>query len=166
MNKIENFTLHNNRGDSVLNSNLEKWCDPTNPSNDIFGPVIRYSWVVDGVNYNKYNQPPRLILNELPDASGFIGFEKGWEPDNCLLFDSIGDERMRLTVPWQLTESKNPESQKSPTSFAGVGAPCVNPSTGCLGLFGVDAWVEHAGMYYFELNYHSGQFLWGKEIRD
>jgi len=73
---------------------------------------------------------------------------------------------MRLTVPWQLTNPKNPESAKPPTSFALVSAPFVNPTDGKEGHFGVTAWVEHAGQYYFELDYHSGQFLWGRPIRD
>ena len=73
---------------------------------------------------------------------------------------------MRLTVPWQLTKPQNPESAKPPTSFADVSGPYSNPVDGRKGEFGVSAWVEHAGQYYFELNYHAGQFLWGKEIRD
>src|SRR5215469_7003560 len=145
MRRVEEFKLHNNRGQSVLKTKLGVWRDPSNPSNDIFGPVVLYSWVVDGITYQRSNQLSALILEVLPDASGFIGFEKGWEPDNCLLLDTYGNERMRLTVPWQLTSSENPESAKSPTTFAGVGVSCVNPANGKEGLFGVDAWVEHAG---------------------
>ena len=33
------------------------------------------------------------------------------------------------------------------------------------GQFGVIAWIEYAGDFYFELDYHEGKFLWGKEIR-
>lgn len=38
------------------------------------------------------------------------------------------------------------------------------------GKYGVAAHIEGAGVkfggdYYFELDYHTGQFLWGREIR-
>jgi len=73
---------------------------------------------------------------------------------------------MRLTVPWQMTGSTSPESGQSPTTFGLVSAPYVNPADGQEGKFGVTAWVEYAGKFYFELDYHSGQFLWCKRIMD
>jgi hypothetical protein len=166
MSRVERFTLHNDRGQSVLSCDLLKWADALNPSDDIFGPVIRYSWVVDGIQYKRWNQPPNFSLHELPDASGFVGFERDRKVDNCLLLDAFGKERMRLTVPWQLTRPQNPESAKPPTSFSNLSDPYINPADGKGGEFGVTAWVELAGMYYFELDYHTGQFLWGREIRD
>ncbi|OUL98742.1 hypothetical protein A8M77_30135 [Variovorax sp. JS1663] len=128
--------------------------------------MVRYTWIVDGVEYERVDNTNHISLRELPDASGFICFESDWKPDNCLLLDVYGNERTRLTVPWQLTRPRNPESAKPPTSFARISSPYINPADGKEGRFGVEAWVEHAGQYYFELDYHAGQFLWGKEIRD
>jgi hypothetical protein len=133
-------------------------------------PLVRLTWacgkeffdmkiaVIDG--------RAKLAIAKLPDATGFLCFERDSTPDNCLLLDAHGKERMRLTVPWQLTKPRNPESAKPPTSFANISAPYINPADGKEGTFGVTAWVEHAGRYYFELDYHSGEFLWGREIRD
>lgn len=73
---------------------------------------------------------------------------------------------MRLTVPWQMTGSTSPESGQPPTSFENISAPYVNPADGKEGKFGVTAWVEYAGKHYFELDYHTGQFLWCKRIMD
>lgn len=167
MNEVEYFTLHNARGQSILDKDLLKWRHfyPDDKSG-IFGPIIRYSWMAGEVEHEKLDKSSRFFLRQLPDASGFICFESGRKPDNCLLLNSFGKEIGRLTVPWQMTRSVNPESAKSPTTFAGVGSPCINPVDGKEGSFGVDAWVEHAGMYYFELDYHAGKFLWGKKIKD
>jgi hypothetical protein len=102
----------------------------------------------------------------LPDNNGFLRFESGWDrTDNCLLLDAYGKERMRLTVPWQLTAANYPASNAPPTSFWGISEPDINPADGKKGEFGVKAWVELAGEYYFELDWRTGQFLWGKEIR-
>jgi len=166
MSSVKDFTLHNDRGQSVLARDLLKWVDDLNPANDVFGPTVCYSWFVEGVEYKRSNQPPSFHLCELPDASGFIGFERDRKVDNCLLLDALGKVRMRLAVPWQLTTSQNPDSSKPPTSFSSASDPYINPADGKLGEFGVVAWVEFAGLYYFELDYHSGQFLWGREIRD
>lgn len=166
MKKIELFTLHNARNQSVLDSELLRWKDPLNPSNDVFGPVIRYTWLVDG---QQYASPSTGYWRLLPDASGFISFscdESRWKPDNCLLLDAYGKERMRLTVPWRMTGSTSPESGQPPTSFENISAPYVNPADGKEGKFGVTAWVEYAGKHYFELDYHTGQFLWCKRIMD
>ena len=165
--KINYFTLHNERGQSILSSQLLYWrrLYPKDKS-AIFGPIVRYSWVIDGRSFEILNPQSSVSMRELPDSSGFICFECGRTPDNCLLLDAYGKERMRLTVPWQLTKSQNPESARPPTSFASTSTPYVNPADGKEGLFGVTAWVENAGKYYFELDYHSGQFLWGREIMD
>lgn len=72
---------------------------------------------------------------------------------------------MRLSVPWQLTTANNPASNALPTFFASTSDPYVNPADNKLGKYGVRAWVEFAGEYYFELDWHAGQFLWGKEVR-
>lgn len=56
--------------------------------------------------------------------------------------------------------------------FKTVSEPYVNPKTGEKGNFGVSAYIEGSGSggyaegdWYFELDYHGGNFLWGKEIR-
>lgn len=163
---VSEFTLHNDRGQSVLSSELSNWA-LKDGGFEIFGPVIAYSWKVNGTPVRFSDSENKISLHILQDASGFIGFEQDrWEPNNCVLFDAYGKERMRLTVPWQLTHPKNPESAKPPTSFENISGPYINPADGKQGEFGVTAWVEHAGKYYFELDYHTGRFLWGKEIRD
>ena len=167
MKKVESLVLHNDRSQSVPDSELLNWrLRYPDSASDIFGPVIAYTWRVEGAECRIDDLLNRFDLQLLPDASGFICFESDWKPDNCLLLDVFGKERVRLTVPWQLTRAMNPESAKPPTSFARVSAPFVNPSDGKAGEFGVIAWVELAGHYYFELDYRNGQFLWGREIRD
>lgn len=161
---VKNFTLYNNRGQSVLDSELAAWTTKDG-SFEIFGPVTHYSWSVGAINF----YIPKLLdisWHLLPDATGFICFEKRSEPDNCLLLDVYGKEIARLTVPWKLTTQKNPKSAFPPTSFWRTSEPYINPVDGKEGEFGVTAWVEYAGMYYFELDYKSKIFLWGKEIRD
>lgn len=164
---VSEFTLHNDRGQSLLAAELTSWMLKMikDGESEIFGPVISYSWLVNDTLYET-QKPNGQSWKVLPDATGFIAFEQDWKPDNCLLLDAYGKERMRLVVPWELTGSTNPESAKAPTSFENVSEPYVNPADGKKGQFGVTAWVEHAGKYYFELDYHTGKFLWGKAIRD
>jgi hypothetical protein len=165
MSSIENFTLYNDRGQSVRMANLLDWRDPLNPDNDVFGPVCAYSWTIKGTRHELVDKAGSLCLRELPYASGFICLERQHIPNNCTLLDAYGKERMRLTVPWQLTTANDPASNAPPTSFWGVSEPYINPVDGKQGEFGVKAWVELAGEYYFELDWRTGNFLWGKEIR-
>lgn len=169
---IIDFTLHGSSGLSVLNEKWITWVlehqnKPGFSQENAYGlgRVTHVTWRVDG----------RLIsvpieewsyCKTLPDASGFICFESEWKPDNCTLLDAYGKERMRLTVPWQLTGSTNPDSGQPPTSFENISEPYINPADGIEGKFGVTAWVEYAGKYYFEFDYHTGQFLWCKRIMD
>lgn len=161
--QVKKFMMHNEREQSVLFSELLTWRDPCNPSNDIFGPVVKYTWEVDGLIYHSALDAYYLLL---PDASGFICIEKNWRPDNCVLLNAQGNERIRLTVPWELTEQNNPASATEPTSFINVSAPYLCPLNDKVGDFGVTAWVEYAGKYYFELDYRTGKFLWGRQILD
>jgi hypothetical protein len=165
MDKIEAFAIHGESGVIVLKRDFLKWLE-THSSSELGTKIAAYSWAVGDQTFEVAADLANVSWHELPDASGFICFEKPWVPNNCLLLDVYGKERMRLTVPWQLTKPQNPESAKPPTSFARVSPPFINPVDGKEGKFGVNAWVEHAGTYYFELDYHSGQFLWGREIRD
>jgi len=141
---VECFTLHNDRGDSVLASRVGDWMTKDDTF-QIFGPVVRYSWIVGNENYEKDNKGRELSLHQLPDASGFIGFERAWVPDNCILLDCYGSERLRLTVPWQLTHERNPASARPPSAFVRLGNLHINPINGTEGQFGVNAWVECAG---------------------
>lgn len=163
MTHISKFSMHNNRGQKILVSDLLKWRDPDSGS-EIFGPVVKYSWVVGAENYSL--ESTDIWLRELPDASGFIAFESDWKPDNCVLLDVYGKERIRLTVPWEMTGSTHPESAHAPTSFANISEPYEHPQTGEKGKFGATAWVERMGKFYFELDYHAGKFLWCRQIRD
>ena len=102
MKKIEVFTLHNDRGQSVLSCNLLNWIDDLKHPSGIFGPVVKYTWRVDNLDYEAVKTSYWCLL---PDATGFIAFESDHKPDNCLLLDVYGKQRMRLTVPWRMTGS-------------------------------------------------------------
>lgn len=107
MKKVEAFTLRNDRNQNVLKKDLLDWKDALNPNNDIFGPVITYSWPV---GEQDFEAPYNGYWCELPDASGFICFERERKSDNCVLLDAYGEKRIRLSVPWQLTRHRNPDS--------------------------------------------------------
>lgn len=160
---VTDFMVHDSDGNSLLDQDRISWVGQHGGRG--FGPIVKYSWHVDNV---EFFAPANLLecnWNLLPDASGFISFESGSAPNNCTLLDHYGKERMRLTVPWQLTTTNNPASNAHPTHFSGVSSPYINPEDGTPGKFGVEAWVELAGEYYFELDWRTGEFLWGKEIR-
>ncbi|HET6553642.1 MAG TPA: hypothetical protein VFG49_08900, partial [Dyella sp.] len=110
-------------------------------------------WTVDGQLLSRIRDS---YWGQLPDSSGFICFEAVFKPDNCYVLDAYGKERYRLRVPWELTAYDVPSGAKM--WFRNV-------STHPDGQFGVTAWIEYAGDFYFELDYHEGRFLWGKEIR-
>ena len=158
--QVHEFSVISKDGEKVLQKDfLSVWC-VQNEGN--FG-LERFEWEVNGVPQTKSANGHYLYL--VPDLSGFLDFEGGYAPNNCTLLDAYGKVRMRLTVPWSLTKEKNQASSKAPTCFAGISKPYVNPVTGRVGEFGVKAWVEHSGEYYFELDWKNGEFLWGKEIR-
>lgn len=172
-NLVRDFTWHGTEGFSVLAKDWLKWVELRNgrkgygPENGYgFGRLTHYTWLV---NEDQVSVPLEAGKNSdlhlLPDASGFISFETAHVPNNCTLLDAYGKKRMRLTVPWQLTTANNPASNAPPTSFWGISEPYENPADGKPGVFGVKAWVEFGGEYYFELDWRMGQFLWGKEVR-
>lgn len=162
--RIVNFSWHDSDGNVILHDEWLKWFNDHHGYG--FGPVTKYSWSAGGTQYEIPVDRKKFIWEVLPDSSGFICFESESKPDNCTLLDAYGKERMRLTVPWQMTGSTSPESGLPPTSFENISAPYINPVTGEEGKFGVTAWVEYAGKHYFELDYHTGQFLWCKRIMD
>jgi hypothetical protein len=69
---------------------------------------------------------------------------------------------MRLDVPWRMTGAINPGCGQYPTCFVRLTGSCPNPATGEERKFGVMAYVEgfYGEAFYFELDYHTGQFLW------
>ncbi|MDG2537749.1 hypothetical protein P5Y53_08765 [Dyella jiangningensis] len=153
--KISNFTMHDALGNSVLVREWLQWVRSHNGPGD-FGVTTHYTWSVDGNRVCVPVDIAQVTWNELPDASGFICFEKGFRSDNCYVLDAYGNERYRLRVPWEQTPYDVPAGAKM--WFRNVG-------THNDGQFGVAAWIEFAGDFYFELDYHEGCFLWGKEIR-
>jgi hypothetical protein len=170
-NLVENFSWHGTAGYSILASDWLGWVNSRNgkenhgPDNGYgFGKITHYTWLVNSQLITAPVDPEKNI-HVLPDATGFVCFERGDVPNNCALLDIYGKERMRLTVPWQLTTANNPESNAPPTCFVGLSDPYINPADGKKGAFGVKAWVEFGGEYYFELDWHTGEFLWGREIR-
>ncbi|MDR0779984.1 MAG: hypothetical protein LBF16_04725 [Pseudomonadales bacterium] len=97
--KVEFFTLHNDKGQSILDADLARWNVSQEPLKRIYGPFIRRSWQVNGEELES-SRPGNWCL--LPDASGFILFENDWRPDNSVVLDAYGNERMRLMVPKKL----------------------------------------------------------------
>lgn len=160
---VEKLILHNKKGDVLPDEGflveLKKW-KTSHPSESTFGPIVKYTWQVDRQNYERPN-PRNDGLDVLPDKSGFLLCEKLDRNDNLLLLDAYGQERMRLSVPWQLTRDPHPEMAAFPSHFVGLTTPWDNPKTGEIGKFAVLAWVQYAGDYAFELNWETGQFLWG-----
>ncbi|MDW5443186.1 hypothetical protein [Polaromonas sp. SM01] len=158
---VKNLTLHNAQGEEILASEILEWVakqTPWRPFN-----TTAYSW---SVNEKTICLPlENFSLYLLPDASGFVRIEKDRVPNNCVLLDAHGQERMRLIVPWQLTTSRKAESALPSTSFISTGGPYENPMNNEMGKFGVRAWVELGGEFYFELDWRTGEFLWGREIR-
>jgi hypothetical protein len=170
--KIENFRFVGSSGLVVLRDAWVEWVlehqnlpGYSQENGYGLGSVTKLAWEVDGkiceVPSEKW---PYAVV--LPDASGFIAFEEGWKPDNCLLLDAYGQERMRLTVPRHLTGGLVDSSYETgEAAFVNVSEPYKNPLTGVVGKFGVTAYVE-GGKFYFELDYHTGEFLWCRQIRD
>lgn len=157
---INDFTYVSAQGERVLQREfLPVWC----VENQGIFDLAQYDWTVERNIFSRSRKLGSLYL--CPDSSGFLCFEGGCIPNNCTLLDAYGKERMRLAVPWHLTTANNPDSNAPPTCFVGISEPYINPADGKKGEFGVKAWVEFAGEYYFELDWRTGQFLWGKEIR-
>ena len=69
MNKIEYFTLHNNKGISILAKDLLKWVDPYDKKNDVFAPIISYSWMVNGTEFKVIKHGTALDLAGRGQAS-------------------------------------------------------------------------------------------------
>lgn len=164
MNVVNNFTLHGSSGVEVLDAEFLDWLK-NHKSEELGEKIVAYSWTVAGRHIKRPVDTAEMTWHLLPDASGFLCCERAHTPNNCTLLDAFGQERMRLTVPWPLTTANNPASNAPPTSFWGVSGPYAHPTNGQVGQFGIKAWVELAGEYYFELDWRTGEFLWGGEIR-
>jgi hypothetical protein len=163
MKVVSNLFRHNDRGEALpakdYVEHYEVW-RKSHPHQPVFGPIVKHTWKVDGKEIERINLNNDPFY-ELPDSSGFLLCEQVDRPDNLLLLDVYGKERMRLSVPWQLTRQPTSESAKYPTRFIGLTTPWDNPKTGEVGKFGVLAWVQYAGDYAFELDWQTGQFKWG-----
>jgi hypothetical protein len=163
MTQVINLLLHNHRGDTLPEKDflihLKEW-RKSHPGEFVFGPIAKHTWQVNDQCYERLNSR-NDGLEELPDSSGFLLCEKVDRIDNLLLLDAYGKERMRLSVPWQLTRDPHPEMAVYPSHFVGLTTPWDNPKTGEVGKFAVLAWVHYAGNYAFELDWHTGKFLWG-----
>lgn len=128
-------------------------------------PLIGVEWTVGSKLFKRHIQladsKPTEAVYVLPDKSGFVIIEKAWKPDNCLLLDAYGKERMRLIAPWQMTGAQLPEG----VTFGYPEKGYSNPKTGAPGSYGINGWVGHS-KFYFELDYQTGTFLWCVSIRD
>lgn len=161
--KVEGFSLNNNRGEGLLDRDLTRYRSETENGFQPFGPVVAYSWYLGSEPQRLSDPDSRLSIKVLPDQSGFIAFEQGLHPDNCLLLDGCGREVRRLAVPMNLLGRDLSDTVER--WFRSIDGPYVDPATGQAGKFGVSAWVESVGEIYLELDFRSGQFLWWKPIR-
>lgn len=173
--QITQFTIH---GSSGLKVPVNQWIDwvlahqnkigYTQENGYGLGKITYHSWYLgdDFIQMPAESWP--FYCRLLPDASGFICFEKDYKPNNCLLLDAYGKERMRLTVPWQMTGATRAEAGLAPTSFDNVSEPYTHPATSEVGKFGVTAHIGNGidSKFYFELDWITGQFLWCRQIRD
>ena len=163
MSCISELLMVNSRGDVLPDKDflghLKIW-ESSQPTGTSFGPVLKYVWKADSSCYERLNAR-NDHFRPLPDASGFLLCENVERADNLLLLDAFGKERMRLAVPWQLTRQPDAKSAAYPSRFIGLTTPWENPKTGAQGKFAVLAWVQYAGDYAFELNWQTGEFLWG-----
>jgi hypothetical protein len=163
MTQILNLSCYNDRGDNLpekdFTDHYEIW-RKSHPNEPIFGPIVKHTWHVGERQLERINLRNDPFY-ELPDSSGFLLCEKLDRIDNLVLLDAYGKERMRLSVPWQLTRDPHPEMAVYPSHFVGLTTPWDNPKTGEVGKFAVLAWVHYAGNYAFELDWHTGKFLWG-----
>lgn len=163
MSKIKYLARHNSRGEILpfedADYHYNEWLKK-HPGEFVFGPVAKHTWQVDSLRFERLN-PRNDGLDMLPDASGLLVCENAERSDNLVLLDAFGKERMRLSVPWQLTRTPTPRSTAHPSRFIGLTTPWDNPATGEIGKFALLAWVQFAGDYAFELDWRTGQFLWG-----
>lgn len=163
MNSIEKFTWHNSHGESTLYDELDDWVSKQNPFR-VFGPITKYTWYVNGIEYERHNIR-NDSLHILPDKSGFVCIEKTEQSNNCTLINAFGSERLRIDVPLHLIGGKSLKIGGSEKCyFYNVSAPYVNPLNGISGVFGLIAFIEDVGEYYFELDYSAGVFLWSYRL--
>lgn len=156
---IHNFVEHDIRGFDIPEhlsvEDQEKLCP---------GPfrIHRISWT-DSNGHKHTFDSTNLYARVLPDRSGIIFLER---PDStgahqirqhcgAIILNEDGSERCRLEVPIELIQK-----DVSPTTsryFAWIEQSASN--------FGVTAIIDDAGEFYFELDYNSCRFLWGRAIR-
>jgi hypothetical protein len=163
MNLVSNLFRHNDRNEALpakdYVEHYEVWRQ-SHPDEPVFGPIVKHTWNIDGNEIERINLRNDPFY-EFPDSSGFLVAENLERNDNLVLLDAYGKERMRLSVPWQLTRDPHPEMAAYPSHFLGLTTPWDNPKTGEEGKFAVLAWVQYAGDYAFELDWKTGQFKWG-----
>ena len=157
---ISSFMLHDQNGKSIL------FDDATgNPECGYEGPTVKYTWNVGALEV-EIKTPDGEGLYIFPDGTGALFFEKTKRSDNLLILDVFGKKILRLCIPWQLTWGQATKDRaKYPSGFIGVTAPWDNINTQEKGRFSVLAWVENGGGYYaFELDWNTGNFLWGHRL--
>lgn len=160
---VLNLLRHNDRHEALpakdFVSHYEVWCR-SHPGQPVFGPIVKHTWQVEGQKFERLNLRNDPFY-ECPDSSGFLLCENTNHANNLVLLDVYGQERMRLSVPWELTRDPTAKSAAYPSRFIGLTTPWDDPKTGKEGKFAVLAWVEYAGDYAFELDWRTGEFLWG-----
>jgi len=157
--KVERFTLHNDRGQSVLEAELVKLSLSQDPSKRVYGPFIRYSWQVNGQQFESSGAGSLCLL---PDASGFILIEDDWKPDNAVLLDAYGKDRMRLTVPRELIPWMDDSSIRS-AGFLWIGPSKEDGQCTLIGT--ADDILAGFGDFGCDFDYVNGVFLKAYKVR-
>lgn len=157
---VTNFIEHDARGFDVPEEmsieEREKFCPPT-------FQFISVSWM-DSIGNTHTLNTHDLSVRVLPDRSGLICLEtpksvKGRYVgrSGAFILNEDGSVRCGLKVPVELLDYEVPPD--SICYFAWVEYSEERNR------YGLTAVIANAGEYYFELDYHTGKFLWGNPIR-
>lgn len=165
---IHNFVKHDSRGLDIPENNPFDPFDPSDERSKQYPGVLqigRVTWEDESGRSYSLNAKD-LFVQILPDRSGLICLESNRQGSKfetsmqtaAFILNTDGSLRCRLEVPTELTGRDVPASASK--SFGWIEKSSIGEAR-----YGLVASIEYAGDYYFELNYHTGEFLWGKEIR-
>jgi hypothetical protein len=160
MSQITCFVKHDSRGFDIAESvPLEEY----HSRFPIPLSIESISWI-DSKNKSHTMDTRDLFVRVLPDRSGLLclenpmGKHKRFKyPARAFVINEDESLRYELMVPVEMTNRLI-----SPLGKHYFGWVETKDNEG---KYGLTASIEGAGQFYFELDYHTGKFLWGKEIR-
>lgn len=165
---IKNFIEHDARGLDIPEDKPFNPFDPLDERSKFYPGVMqicRVSWL-DRKNVQHEIDTSDFFVRVLPDRSGLICVEshkstskyRDSKITGAFVLNEDGSLRYRLEVPVELTNRDIPPDASR--SFAWIEQKESGDSQ-----YGLTARIEYAGQYYFELDYRTGKFLWGRAIR-